>query len=193
MLDQAPSFESVARKIGEPRLERVLKQLADEVRTEIHNANFVSLRSEVRSDVKQLKTNAARFEKALNRISKRLLDLPISSLELLPYARQSIRNVIEWCDESLSIISDKGGVRKQPGRITCAMIVIDAWTFINGKAPRANNPKVQKICDEYWRACGCPPIGGGEPGNWRRAVAEALRHRSRRRDLIRNQIERGTE
>jgi hypothetical protein len=193
MLDQTPSFASVARKIGEPRLERVLGKLAHDVRTEIHNANFVSLRSEVRSDVKQLKTNAERFEKALDRISKRLLDLPIRGHEVLPYARQSLRKVIEYCDESLSIISDKGGVRKQPGRITCATIVIEAWTFIKGKTPRANNPKVQETCDEYWRACGCQPIGGSDPGNWRRAMAEALQRHSRWRDFIRNEIERGTE
>jgi hypothetical protein len=171
----------------------VLEKLAVNIQNDIHNAKFVSLRSEVRSDVKQLKTNAERFEKALNRISKRLSDLPLSSLELLPYARQSIHNVIEWCDESLSIISHKGGVRKQPGRTTCAMIVIEAWTFIKGKAPRANNPKVQEICDEYWRACGCQPIGGGDPGNWRRTMAEALQRHGRLRDLISNQIVRGTE
>jgi len=99
MLNQSPSFASVARKIGEPRLEWVLQELADDVRRQISFAGSVPLRSDVRKDVKQLRANAERFEKVLNRISKRLLDLPFPrGLAFLPRTRQSIRKLIEWSD-----------------------------------------------------------------------------------------------
>jgi hypothetical protein len=180
---QAPSFASIARKIGEPRLEWALEELADHLRREIRNASFVPLRSDVRNDVKQLSADAARLDKTLTRLSKaRLLDLPFPRELELRHTRQSIRKLVQWCDKSLSVISAKGGVRKHPGRTTCAIIVIEAWTS------RANNQKVHEICDEYWRACGYASIG--EPRNWRRSMDDALRHRLRRH--YQNEIRRHT-
>ena len=189
MLDQAPSFASVAGKIGKPRLQLALEQLAEDVRRQISNASFVPLRSDVRKDVKQLRADAERLGKTLSRLSKeRLLDLPFPrELELFP--RQSIRSLVEWCDKSLSVISAKGGAPKHPGRTTCAMIVIEAWTYAKGKEPRANNQKVHEICDEYWRACGNASLG--ELRNWRRSVIEALRH-DRLRRHYKDQIQRHT-
>jgi hypothetical protein len=187
MLDQAPSFASVAREIGKPRLQLALEELADDVRKEINFASFVPLRSDVRKDVKQLRADAERLGKTLTRLSKeRLLDVPFSRELELPHT--SIRKLIEWCDKSLSV-SAKGGVRKQPGRTTCAMIVIAAWTYAKGKAPRANNQKVHEICDEYWRACGCQSIG--EPRNWKRSMDDALRQ-DRLRRHYQDQIQRHT-
>jgi hypothetical protein len=175
---------------GEPRLEWVLEQLADDVRREISLAGLVPLRSDVRKDVMRLRTNAERFDKALNRISKRLLDVPFPrGLAFLPRTRQSIRKLIEWSDKSLSVMPAKGGVRKQPGRTTCAMIVIEAWTYARGKAPRANNQKVHEICDEYWRACGYASIG--ELRNWLRSMTDALRQ-DRLRRHYQDQIQRHT-
>jgi hypothetical protein len=178
MLDQAPSFASVALKIGKPRLQLALDELADDVRREINFAGFVPSRSDVRDDVNQLRTDAARLDKTLTRLSKeRPIDLPFPRELEVPHTQQSIRKLIEWCDKSLSVIPAKGGAPKQPGRTTCAMIVIEAWTYAKGKAPRANNQTVHEICDEYWRACGNASLG--ELRNWRRSVIEALRHRLR--------------
>jgi hypothetical protein len=190
MLDQTPSFASVAREIGKPRLQLALEELADDVRRQISLAGFVPLRSDVRKDVKQLRTDAERLDKTLTRLSKeRPLDLPFPRDLDLPHARQSIRSLVEWCDKSLSVIPAKGGAPKQPGRTTCAIIVIEAWTYAKGKAPRANNQTVHEICDEYWRACGNASLG--EPRNWRRSMDDALRHgRSRRH--YQDQIQRHT-
>jgi hypothetical protein len=125
-----------------------------------------------------LRADAERLGKTLSRLSdERLLDLPFPRLLKLFRTQQSVRNLVEWCDKSLPVISAKGGAPKHPGRTTCAMIVIEAWTYAKGKAPRANNQKVHEICDEYWRACGYASIG--EPRNWRRSMDEALRHRLR--------------
>jgi hypothetical protein len=188
MLDQALSFAGIARRLGEPRLELALEELADHVRREINFARFISLRSDVRKDVQQLRTDAERLDKTLSRLSKeRLLDLPFPRELELPH--QSIHNLVEWCDKSLSVMSSKGGVRKQSGRTTCAIIVVEAWTYARGKAPRANNQKVHEICDEYWRACGCQSIG--EPRNWRRSVDDALRQ-DRLRHHYQDQIQRYT-
>jgi hypothetical protein len=78
MLDEAPSFASVADKIGDRRLEKMFQHLAPNIKTEINNAKFVPLRAEVRNDVKRLKAETKRFETALNRVfERRLWGLPI--------------------------------------------------------------------------------------------------------------------
>ena len=174
MLDKAPSFASVARKIGDRRLEKALQKLASNVETDIHNAKFVPVRAEVRDDLKQLKAETKRFENALNRVSQRLVDLPTTAIECLPLARQTIHEIIALCDGALSVTSAKGGATKKPGRIICALIVIEAWAFVRGDPPGANNEPVQEICDAYWCACGQEAIGSGDPSNWRRSVTEAL-------------------
>jgi len=182
--NEAPSFASVAHKIGEPRLERVLEKLADHIRTDIHNAKFTPLRSEVRSNVKQLKADAQQFEKSLNRID--LFQQLHLTFHDTHNVRQAIRNVIKWCDQGLSIVSGKAGRRKQPGRAICAMIVIEAWTWSKGKAPGANNPKVHAICDEYWLACGNQSLG--DPRNWQTSMADVLASHSHLRHVIRDEI-----
>jgi hypothetical protein len=183
MLNEAPSFASVACRIGEPRLERVLQALAVNVQNEIHNASFVSRRSDVRNGIKDLKSEALQFNKALDRVSKHFLSLPFYDQRSV---RQAIHDVIEFCDKSLRVVSDKAGRGKEPGRTTCAMIVIEARTLVKGKPPGANNHKVHEICDEYWRACGNQTLG--EPRNWLGAMADALANRSRFRRFIHDEI-----
>jgi hypothetical protein len=68
MLDEAPSFASVADKIGNRGLEKVLRQLASDVGKEIRFAKSTPLRAQVRSDVKRLKAETKRFENALEHI-----------------------------------------------------------------------------------------------------------------------------
>jgi hypothetical protein len=156
--DESPSFASVAHRIGEPRLERMLAELARHVRTDIHNAKFVRKRSEIRSSVKKLKADARRFYNAMERVCT--FQLPFHDLRIV---RRETRDLIDWC--SLRVVSAKAGVGKKPGRATCAMIVIEAWAFVHGKTPRANNHTVHAVCDEYWLACGYKPVG--DPRNWR--------------------------
>jgi hypothetical protein len=186
MLDEAPSFASVADKIGNRGLEKVLRQLASDVGKEIRFAKSTPLRAQVRSDVKRLKAETKRFETALNRIP--LMELPISKIECLPQARQTIHDIIELCDATLSKHSAKGGMRKKPGRVTCATIVIEAWTCVRGDLPGGNNKDVQQVCDGYWRACGHETVRQGDPGNWRRTVTEALSKQSQMRRYIRHVI-----
>src|SRR5215469_7857475 len=76
--NDAPSFASVAREIGEPRLELVLAQLARRVRIDIHNSKFVRKRSEIRSSVKKLKADARRFCRTMERV--RTFELPFHDL-----------------------------------------------------------------------------------------------------------------
>jgi hypothetical protein len=188
-----PTFARVARKIGDCRLEKTLQQLAGNVETEIHNAGFVPKRANVRAEIKQLKAKTLSFEIALNRVSKRLLDLPLDASECLPAARQAMREITTLCDKTLSIIPAKGGVAKKPGRVTCALIVIEAWTFATGLTPGANNKAVQEICNDYWRACGGQPIGEDDPGNWRRSMTDALSNQGALRRYIRNELRLCTE
>jgi hypothetical protein len=180
------TFASVARKIGNPRLEKVLVQLAANVETDVHNAKHTPKRSDVRDNFKLLKGEAQRFEKALSKIS--LLDIPLGAIKSLRVARKSTRNVSALCDKALSNISVKRGAPKRPGRVTCALIVIEAWAFARGNPPGANNAKAREACEDYWRAYGGPPIGKGDPGNWRKTIKDALADRSALRRYIRDEI-----
>jgi len=180
------TFASVARKIGNPRLEKVLAQLAANVETEVHNAKHIPKLSDVRDNLKLLKGEAQRFEKALNKIS--LLDIPSNAIEGLRIARKTTRDVSALCDKALPNISVKRGAPKRPGRVTCALIVIEAWAFERGRPPGANNAKAQEACDDYWRSYGGPPIGKGDPGNWRKTIKDALADRSALRRYIRDEI-----
>jgi hypothetical protein len=186
MVEAQSPFATVARKIGNPRLERVLAQLAANIATEVPGAERIPKRSEVRDNLKLLKGEARRFEKALSKIS--LLDISFSAIKCLRVARKITRDVSDVCDKTLSNISLKRGMPKRPGRITCALIVIEAWDFARGGPPGANNPKAQKACEDYWRAYGGPPIGKGEPGSWRKTMKDALADRSALRRYIRDEI-----
>jgi hypothetical protein len=180
------TFASVARKIGNRRLEKVLAQLAANVETEVHNAKHIPKRSDVRDNLKLLKGEAQRFEKALNKIS--LLDVPSAAIERLRVARKTTRDVSALYDNVLSNISVKRGP-KRPGRVTCALIVIEAWAFARGRPPGANNAKAQEACEDYWRAYGGSPIGKGDADNWRKTIKDALADRSALRRYIRDEIQ----
>jgi len=183
-----PTFADVAEGIGARRLEKVLAQLAREVETEVHNAKFISRPADVRRDVERLKDESRRLEIALNRVSKRLLDLPVDASESLLRAREAIRDIVTLCDKSASIISAKPGRKRAPGKITCALIVIEAWASVRGKAPSANNEDAQEVCAAYWLAC------GGQPSaNWQRTLKAARADRSAWRKYIRDEIRRGAE
>ena len=186
MVEVQSPFATVARKIGNPRLEKVLAQLAANIATEVPGAERMPKQSEVRDNLKLLKGEARRFEKALNKIS--LVDISFSAIECLRVARKTTRDVSEVCDKTLSNISLKRGAPKRPGRITCALIVIEAWDFARGGPPGANNPNAQKACEDYWRAYGGPPTGKDEPGSWRKTMKDALADRSALRRYIRDEI-----
>jgi hypothetical protein len=188
MPNEVLSFADIARKIGNRRLGDSLEALASNVETGVHNPVFVPLHSDVRDDVKRLKAETERFESALNQVSKWILDLPVRESECLPAARHILREVDALCDKALTTISAKGGAMKKPGRVTCAMIVIEAWAFAHGRAPGVNNKRVQEICDDYWRACGGQPIVDGDPSNWRRPLEDALADQDTLHRYIRDEI-----
>ena len=81
MVEAQSPFATVARKIGNPRLEKVLALLAANIAMEAQSAERIPKRSEVRDNLKLLKGEARRFEKALSKIS--LLDISFSAIECL--------------------------------------------------------------------------------------------------------------
>src|SRR5271165_691518 len=144
----SPTFASVARMVGDPQLEEALAALATSVKTEVHNAEFMDgeghKRSDFRADFERLKKEAARFEKAPNQASKQLLALPFCEIERLSAAKQAIHDIKALCDKALSINPAKRGRTEIPGRLTCALIVIEAWARAhNGRTPGHNNVEAQ--------------------------------------------------
>jgi hypothetical protein len=195
--DDASRFDDVARMIGDPRLAIALQALARNVRAEINNAEFAPLPSDVRDALGQLKTTAAAFQDALRRVDKYWLEMPFEGHPDDPcrqVARDITPKVIAFCDRALAITDVKRGARKHPGRVTCALIVIEAWAYVRGRPPGHNNEDAEAACDAYWRAAGCQPIGKGDDiGNWTRSLSAARKIGGRRRNYIRNEIRRGTD
>jgi len=190
MQEPLPSFASVANMIGDPRLADPLAQLAPEVKTEVDNAAFIPKPTEVKRDIERLSSEARRFEFALGRVSKRLLDLPTDADQSLKKAKEALTGIVELCNKSLANISPKRGSPKKPGRVTCALIVIEAFTLVKDRVPGANNPDVQSACEDYWQACGGH---ASDPANWRRTIKSALADQNPWRRHIRNQLRRGTK
>src|SRR5262245_59259183 len=135
---QSP-FASVARKIGNRRLEKVLAQLSANISTEVQNTKHLPKVSDVRNNFRLLKGEAQRFERALGRIS--LLDVPVSAIECLPDARKTTRDISALCDKALSNISVKRGAPKRPGRVTCALIIIEEGAFERGRLAEVKSRK----------------------------------------------------
>jgi hypothetical protein len=161
-------------------LEKALSELSVNVGRDIHNAEFISRPLDVRDHVEKLKKRAVQFEKALNKISKSLLDLHSNGVEDIPFAQDAARKMIALCDATLSVTDVKRGAPTEPGRVICALIVIEAWAAIHGKPPSANNQSAQEVCDKYWIVCGCKPIIS-KLANWTHSIKVARRDRTSRR------------
>jgi hypothetical protein len=190
----AQGFVGVARKIGDPGLAKVLEALSVNIKTERHNANFnkeYHNRADVIAEAKTLKAKAERFSKALEDFAKkRILDTsPGASKCLYPpritVVRKVIRDVISLCDNTIVVNPGKRGQRS-PGRLTCALIVVEAWTSAHGRRPGHNNEKAQEACEDYWLAAGCER--GRSHSLWERHITKALQNQSALRDFIRNEI-----
>jgi hypothetical protein len=185
-------FAVIANKLGDGRLEKVFRELAFHINTDIRNAKSVPLRLEIRSDFRELKAEVKRFEVAISRAGKHLLELTSTEIEYLRAARQTVDRLNGMCDRVLSDISDKGGRNKEPGRVICAVIVIESYKFTKGRFPGANNKRLQQVCDDYWVASGQETLG--DLGNWRRSLIAALALNNALRREVRDQVrEWGTE
>jgi hypothetical protein len=170
-------------------LEKVLRELADNIDNEIHNAQVTSKRSDVRANVKQLKRDTQRLEKSLNVVSRQLLDLPFSAIERLPRVRDVLAEIFALCDKTLAITSSESGTDKKPGMVTCALIMIEAWTAVRGSVPGHNNDEFQAACEDYWRAS----TGNADTGNtsrWWRHILAAKKITGRSRKYLRADIDR---
>jgi hypothetical protein len=183
-----PTFADVAKMIGDARLAKPLEQLARQVEIEVHNASFFPqpLAAEVGANFQRLRTATRRFEIALNQVSSHLLELPGTAATALPKAREAVSEILAMCNDASA--PGKPGRRREPGKVTCALIVIEAWASVGGKAPSANNQDAQEACETYWQAC------GGQPsGNWQRTLKAARVVQSNWRQYIRDKIRQGAE
>ena len=183
-----PTFADVAKMIGDARLAKPLEQLARQVEIEVHNASFFRQppAAKVTANLKRLWAATRRFEIALNQVSSHVLELPATAFDALPKGREAVSEILAMCKEASG--PGKSGRRRKPGKVTCALIVIEAWASVGGKAPSANNQDAQEACETYWKAC------GGQPsGNWQRTLKAARTDKSRWRHYIRDEIRQGAE
>jgi hypothetical protein len=183
------AFAEVARKIGDSRLEKVLRELADNIENEVHNAQFATKRSDVRANMKQLKRDAQRLERSINVVSRHQLELPLSGSECLPRARHVIAEIVALCDETRAITSSRSGTNKKSGIVICALIMVEAWTATRGRPPGHNNPEFQAACEDYWRAS-AGKADTGDASRWWRHILAAKKITGRSRKYLRADIAR---
>ena len=108
----------------------------------------------------------------------------------LKKAREALSDIVELCNKSLQTISTTSGAPRKPGKVTCALIVIEAFTLVKDRVPSANNSSVQSACEDYWQACGGH---ASDLANWGRTITTALKDQSAWRRHIRDKIWQGTE
>jgi hypothetical protein len=179
-------FAKVARKIGDGRLEKVLREFASgSIETEIHNAQFLHKRGDTRANMAQLKRDAQRLEKSRSAVSRHLIDLPFPASECLPRAQDVLAEILTLCDETLAMTSPRGGTNKKPGMVICALIVIEAWAAVKGNAPGHNDEDLRETCEQYWRASAGK---AGGVSRWDRHITKAKKLKSRRRDQLQAEI-----
>jgi len=185
-----PTFADVAKLIGDPQLAEPLARLASEVRYELNKASVVPqpLAAEIRNNFQRLRTATRRFEMALNQVSSHLLEVPpAADPNTLSLAKDAASKVLVMCDKALAM-HRKPGNRREPGKLTCALIVIEAWASVKGEPPSHNNADAQEASEAYWVAC------GGEPSDkWQWPLKLARADRSARRRVVRDKIRQGAE
>jgi len=185
-----PTFADVAKLIGDPRLAEPLKELAWEIKTELHNASVMPqpLAAEIRNNLQQLRAATRRFQNALDQVSSHLLELPPAvDTKDLSLAKDATSKVLVICDKALAV-HHKSGRRREPGKLTCALIVIEAWTFVIGEPPGHNNQDAQEACEAYWLACTGQPFA-----TWQWPLKLARLNQSAWRRVIRDKIRQGAE
>ena len=196
-------FTDVARRIagGSPPvwLTQALGRLAGQLSIIASNAESDPLRAEVHARFQRVKDATAKMERALDGIRDAILWMTFEEMEALDSARQALRAAAQATDSASNRIPRGSGMNRASrlgglnSRESCAVVVVEAWELMRGNSPRGpNNPQLQEICDEYWRACGMPPIGEtGEPSNWRRPLMKALSNNSAFRQFVRDELSRG--
>jgi hypothetical protein len=105
----------------------------------------------------------------------------------LAAARRALHSVVAFIDKALPTISPKGGARKRPGMVSCAMIVIEAWASVHGSTPGHNNDTAQKICADYWLAS--TGTRGDGVYMWSRHIDTASKSQSQIRRYIRDRVQ----
>jgi hypothetical protein len=115
--------------------------------------------------------------------------LPIDADQSLKKARDVLSDVVELCNKSLATISTTPGAPRKSGRVTCALIVIEAFTLVKDRVP-GNTSSVQFACEDYWQVCGGH---ASDLASWRRTITAALKDQSAWRRHIRDKIWQGTE
>jgi hypothetical protein len=150
---------------------------------------------EVRSRFRRVQAAASKVDRALDGIQDGLLWMTAKDIDAFPAIRQALRKTDEMSNRALKNIPSGGRTRARrmagpTARVTCAIVVIEAWTALYGEPRGAHNDKIGEICEKYWRACGGPQTGkDGDPGNWRRRMKEALADQSALRRYVHSELQ----
>jgi hypothetical protein len=178
-------------------LTRALIEFARTVATAGLTQEGDPLCKELRSRFLRVQAAAKKMDRALDGIRDGLLWMTVKDLEDFPTIRPALSKAVEISDRVLKSIPSGGG-RKRPRRlagptaeVTCAIVVIEAWTAVHGEPRGGHNDRIGEICEKYWRACGGPRTGKeGDPGNWRRPMKEALADQSALRRYVQSELKR---
>jgi len=179
-------------------LTRALMEFARTVATAGSTEEHDPLCKEVRSRFLRVQVAASEMDDALNGIGDGSLWMRLKDIDDLRAFRQALRKAVEMSDRALKNIPSRGRKRARrlggpTARVTCAIVVIEAWTALHGKPRGSHNDSIGEICEKYWRACGGDRTGkDGDPGNWRRPMKEALADQSAIRRYIHSVLQRWT-
>jgi hypothetical protein len=172
------------RVIGRDEFVKALQSLAETLRSELRGP----LREppKFRANMERLRNDARRFKTSLDRATQglALLYWSMTGPKWPGQAHKAAERIVKLADETLARTPavKKKGRPKQPGRITTALMVIEAWLAAYGQAPGHGNAEAWAYCEEVWRACGGKP--GCKRSLWKRHLQAALKTSGPMRDRI---------
>jgi hypothetical protein len=140
-------FADIARDIagGEPPewLVQGLEELARQVAIAGLSEAGDPTRALLRSRFERVQTAARKMDRTLNAVRDGFLWMTSYDLDNLRTIRGALRTATELCERVLKKIPNASGptrARRQAGptaRMTCAIVVIEAWTVLRGEAGEA--------------------------------------------------------
>src|SRR5262249_15165759 len=129
-------------------LTRALMELARTVATIGFTEEGDPFCKEVRSRFRRVQAAASKMDRALDGIRDGLLWMTANKdIDAFPAIRQALRKADEMSDRALKNIPSGGRKRARrmagpTARVTCAIVVIEAWTALHGEPRGAHNDKI---------------------------------------------------
>ena len=112
---------------------------------------------------KKLIKKATDLERALSIYGEIESEYGLPAGEAVEHASTALVELIDHLESELRP-PRRGGPTPDGRRRICAAVCAYVWRRLHGKVQRYS-PRLQEVCEQYWKACGQPETGDSSKGN----------------------------